>query len=807
MSRCGFGALIFLLESAVASAATAGKLALPVGLVAPGAATQPALSATEKAFLDALTAGKEDPVALSPKAQTLLVSKSPAATAALANLLASAGAPATRIAICEAIANRPEGSVITSADQYVAPLITLLGTDNEALRNAAVSALGRYRSHDVPKKLGQAASDPKQPLPQRLAALDALSRINHEDAITALLPLVGDKTSAIQQQALRALQQSTDQSTGADVAAWQAWWKQNRGAWAYQRIERLEKALADYEQTVARLRGELTTANRALYTNTPNGKKQALHVSWFQHSEEVLRELAIELVRESSLENKKVAPPIEAALRQRIGDSSATVRKKAVAVVGLLRAAGDAKLLLGQLGSETDSGVKAEIVKALGQIADPSAVAELVKAVNDPALEVVIEAATALGVLGKKGAPTAAATAKPAAEALDARFKSVAANDVALAGAMLRAMGQIVDPRFAPHFEGYVGAADATLREAAIRGLAQLSDPKHLPVMLERLGDPAPGVRTAAATAVGILGTGAAELDRLLARVVDGNETDAVGNAAWAAILAIVGKSKLDVPTQLKFAERVRATPKRYVQLVAPIEQKLAALQKVPPELADVREKLGDAQALVGQHGEAEKLFEKAYQQFVAAKDNKRAAVSAQHRVASLLRLNRLKDAMEYAGKAAGNPEPSTATAMATRVQAFVDECMKAKQPERVIELHPHLKAHLYPKIAKEQVAKFDAALAAAQAARVKALVPGLTGGDAAKKAAADKEVKAMGKAAIRPLAQALDEVLAAKTVNAAAEKSLYDVLKTLAGDAWPGYDAKLPPDQKRATLKGLLGG
>ena len=71
----------------------------------------------------------------------------------------------------------------------------------------------------------------------------------------------------------------------------------------------------------------------------------------------------------------------------------------------------------------------------------------------------------------------------------------------------------------------------------------------------------------------------------------------------------------------------------------------------------------------------------------------------------------------------------------------------------------------------------------------------------------ASYEARLSGVRSGMPLAQALDEVLAAKTVNAAAEKSLYDVLKTLAGDAWPGYDAKLPPDQKRATLKGLLGG
>lgn len=798
-------AWIAAIGSGVARSAEAPKAPAPQAkpTATKTAVTQPALNALEQEFLASLTEGKKEPSTLRAMAQALVASTNPRVTEALAKLLRSATVAATRVAICEAVADAPQGGAAHAA--FVAPLLDLLGHEAPAVRAASIRALARHRAADVPQRLGQIAGDAARPVAHRVAALDVLDRMHRAEAMAALVPLVGDKAPAIRQRVLAILRSHTDASTsqrlGRDPAAWQKWWAANGSHWAAHRLTQLAEELEQVGEEQALLLARLRSALRELYNRTTNGEKQKLHASWFADRNPGVRGLAVDLLKENYAETKHGAASMVGLLRGLIADPAASVRTGAVELVGYLKEPNDAKALLAQLAVDQDAAARAAIVKALGQIRDVSAVPALIAGLNDASRAVVLEAATALGGLGRKGEATAAAV-KPAVKALGERFQAAARADPGLTATILRAMAQIADPSFATHFAAYAEHADAGLREAAIRGVAQLGDAAQLPLLIAHLKDAAPAVRQAAAEGVGAVGRNQAALEPLLP-LLDAGESEAVRGAAWTAIKTVAGR--LDVDAQRQFGERVRTMPARYVELMTPVEKTLASRTPPPAELADLREKLGDAQVAVGQHADAEKQYENAHTQLVAAKQAARAAAVALKRVDSLLRLSRFEMAMTFAAAVTGNPDATTAETIAMRVQAFLEQCLDGKQPKLVIDLHPHLAKHLYPKIGKAWPARFDAALGQARTARVAALLPALIGEPPAR-AAAEQEIKAMGKPAVALLAAQLHTLVAAKPPNPALEQAVFTLLKTLAGDAWPGYDAKATPDAKQAAIKPLLG-
>ena len=768
------------------------------------AATQPTINVVERTLLNGLIAGKDSADSLLNSAQALLKSNTPQVKTELASLLDKSTVPATRVAICRALANASAlgAAPADTGGTFVEPLLTALATGDSTVRQAAVAALRRYRTHDVPRRLGEVAGTGTLSLEHRRAALDGLAGINHPDAITALVEVLASENEAVHAVTLTILQNQTAQTLGPDAAAWQSWWQSHRPTWVYDKLDRQTESLARSRANEKRLRDRLVASLADRYDRTPADQRTKLHLSWFKDADSAVRGLATDILLTQIHENNRPADPIAKALRDLIGDPAPDVRRRAAALIPSLdKQADDPKRLVDQLVKETNLEATIAIVGALGQVANPAAISALVARIDDARPDVVIATAKALGDLVRNANPTAEAV-KSSIPVLNRRFSAAGEQDRRIAEALLVAMAAIAD---ASSLESFVASlTNPALREAAIRGLANLGDSQHLSHIRAHLNDPSPSVRRAAALAVGQLGRGRQDLEGLVGLLDD----EPVRATAEASIMKIA--LRLDVDDQIESAKGVRGKGvPLYVSLMREFEQRLSQRQPQSEKLADMREGLADALSELDQHADAEKFYAKAHQQHVAAKRPGLAAGLAVKRVGSLLDLDRFSDAMAFAGETAGNPNPQTAERMAAVVLRFAAECMRANPPraDRVNALYPHLRDHLLSKISDESVKKkIEDMHTDAVSKRVETLARGPLAGKGGDAEAAKKEIQTLGSAAVRPLALELDRLLTATPPKLDAEPVLLALLKKLA-PKWPGYDTKATVDLKRAALKPLLAG
>lgn len=171
---------------------------------------------------------------------------------------------------------------------------------------------------------------------------------------------------------------------------------------------------------------------------------------------------------------------VGAALQARLADGEGTVRAAAAQTLGWLRIEAAAAALRAVLAGDTDDAVRAQAARALGRLGDGAAIEALVGALGSKHAGLRHQAARSLAVLAPVATP---ATAASIAAALRER---------------------LTDP-------------DAEVRIAALHALAALSAEEARAPAVAALGDANPGVRAAAAVALGRLGAASSELASALA--------------------------------------------------------------------------------------------------------------------------------------------------------------------------------------------------------------------------------------------------------------------------------------------------
>jgi HEAT repeat protein len=437
--------------------------------------------------------------------------------------------------------------------RFAEELLAALRSVRPAVRQAAAEALAVLPYADLTARLKEVAADDKLELPVRQAALWVLGRSGRKDAVPALMEQLDGGNEALQGCAADALAELAGQDFGVDAARWREWWDRHKDL---SNEKWLEMRLACQTSRVRRLEGDLERSRmqvlrlqQQVYSRLPAADRPAYIQMALEQDDPMIRALAghwaLELLPNADAAQQKVLVQVLFRLSH---DGSVDVQR--AAVLGLGRVHDPAVFdRLKALVEQGRPSVRAAAARALAQQAredGPDAKARrdevipvLQKAVDDSALEVVVEAAEGLESLG-------ALNATPVLAGL-LHHHSEAVRETAA-----QALERSADPAVLNDLLAALDDASPTVRFSLVGALAHegregggLSEEQQKEVLdkLESVlqHDADPGVRSRAATALGECGS-PAQLAALW-RSVTAGEDGRVQEKAWQAFVEIVARS------------------------------------------------------------------------------------------------------------------------------------------------------------------------------------------------------------------------------------------------------------------------
>jgi HEAT repeat protein len=570
---------------------TIQPLLLGLGLLAanPAAARPPD---ADLAQLRELLHDREDPRGQSQAALLLVQSSDPGAEKLVRQGLRRPESDEVFLALAAAVRLRQDG-------RFLDELLAALAANRPRIRQAVAETLAVLPDPELVRRLQAVAKDERADLRVRQTALWALGRCGRKQAAAVLVEQLAADAPDLRRIAASALADLTGEAHGQDAARWRAWWARHKDLTAEQWLEMrlaLQTSRAQrLEGDLARARTQVLRLQQQLYGRLPVGERPAHIQSLLEQDDPAVRALAVvwslELLPTADVARRKLLAQMLLRLSH---DSHPEVQRAAVLALGRLAdaAAFERLTLLLRAGSP---GARAAAARALaqqvrgesaGQARQKEVVPLLQKALDDPALEVVVEAAEALGGLG---APEAGPVLtgllrhpsehvrQTAAQALE-RVADGTAVDGLLKG--------LDDPSVTVRFS-VVGA----LGRAAGDGQAlPEGQRKRLLAKLEGLlrRDADPGVRSRAATVLGECAAPA--LLETLWRSVQAGAEGRVQEKAWDAFIEIIARS--GSVSLLRQWDRTLAEAKQQVRRLNLLARVSARWQQRP----DTREAAARAQ-------------------------------------------------------------------------------------------------------------------------------------------------------------------------------------------------------------------
>ncbi len=432
--------------------------------------------------------------------------------------------------------------------RFTGELVAALLANKPRLRQAVAESLAVLPSPDLLRRLEVIARDDKADVRVRQTALWAMGRTGRHAAAGALVGFV-DAQEDLRRIAIPALMELTGLNY-ADGARWKAWWARNKDLtpekWLDLRLNYQSSRAARLEGELLRARAQVLRLNQQLYGRLPVAERYTYLQVLREHEDPGVRALAVVF----STELLPSAPPAEMeglsrGILRLTDDAHAEVQRAAVLALGRLRTA-DAFARLKELLTEGQTTVRIAAARALATQAtgataaararQKQAVPLLQKALEDSSLEVVAEAAEALGSLGASEAGpvltgllrhTSESVRQTAAQALERTA------DASLAEGLLKGLDDAsVTVRFS-----LVGAAGK-----ALSGECPADARKRLLTRLESAlkRDADAGVRGRAAAVLGECG-GAEQLAPLWETVQAGEGR--VQEKAWEAMGEVLARS------------------------------------------------------------------------------------------------------------------------------------------------------------------------------------------------------------------------------------------------------------------------
>jgi HEAT repeat protein len=565
---------------------TISPILLGLGLLAAGDAP-PRPADLDVAPLQELLHDRQSPRGQSQAALLLVQSGAAGAEAAVRAGLKAPQEADTFLALA--------GAVRLCRDTRFTPeLLAALSVNRPSVRQAAAEALAVLADADLVRRLAAAAADDSADLAARQAALWALGRCGHKQAAPALLARLAGGPESLRRAAADALADLSGQDYGLDAARWRAWWGRHKGLsnerWLELRLAFQTSRAQRLEGDLARSRTQVLRLEQQLYARLPGAERPAHILSLLNQEDPAVRVLAVswalELLPAADEPRQRL---LAQALLRLSADPTPEVQRAAVLGLGLVYDPAAAERLRVVLERGRPS-VRAAAVRALARQArggDAEAAARqkavvpaLQKALTDTSLEVVVEAAEALGELG---APEAGPVLKCLLEHPSEPVRQAAAQ----------ALERVADAHLLDALLGALDDPSATVRFSLVGALAHAAgdgaglSPAQRERLLARLEallrrDADPGVRSRAATVLGGCGT-AANLAALWQGVLAA-EDGRVQEKAWAAFVEVIARAG-SLPLLQEWDRTLtgaRQGPRR-LQLLAEV----AARWQKRPELKD----------------------------------------------------------------------------------------------------------------------------------------------------------------------------------------------------------------------------
>jgi HEAT repeat protein len=488
---------------------------------------------------------RQCPRGQSQAALLLLQSEGPEAEQMVRQALRQADDLDTFLALASAVRLAQDG-------RFLDELIAALTNNRPGVRQAAAEALAVLADPQLVPRLQAVVEDERAEPVVRQAALWALGRCGRKKAAAVLLEQLGGADEVLRRTASDALTDLSGRPYGLDAAAWRLWWERCKDLpaerWLEQRLAYQADRARRLEGDLERARAQVLRLHQQLYARLPLADRLGYIQALVDHDTPAVRTMAVVWAVEL------MAAP-DASRQQAIGqvllklshDGTAEVQRAASLGLGRVgdAAALDRLLTLVQDGPPPVRAAAARALAALARGAGPDAQARqkqvvpaLQKALDDPSLDVVVEAAEELGSLGAlEAGPVLTGLLKHPSEAVR-QTAAQALERVADASVFDGLLAGLDDPSGPVRFS-LLGAA---ARAAAGPGLKD-AQRRKLGDKLEGLllKDADPGVRSRAATVLGEVGTPA--VLPVLWRCVLAGEDARVQEKAWAAFVEVLARS------------------------------------------------------------------------------------------------------------------------------------------------------------------------------------------------------------------------------------------------------------------------
>jgi HEAT repeat protein len=490
---------------------------------------------------------RQDPRGQSQSALLLVQSNDPAAEKIVREALKQTENEETFIALAAAVRLRAD-------ERFIKELLGALATPKARVRQSAAETLAGLPTPDLVAQLEKLARDPLAEVRTRQTSLWTLGRCGRKDAAGVLVEMVASDNDDLRRVAANALHDLTGQTYGLETARWQAWWAKHKSLtneqWLQLRLTFQTTRAHRLEGELLRTRAQVLRLHQQVYTRLPLADRFVYVQGLVEQDDPGVRQLAIvwslELLPTADAEKHATLATLLLRLTR---DNDSEVQRAAVLALGRFPDA-SAYGRLEQLLHSTQAHVRAAAIQAISLQArgtSPEAKARIKKVVpllqkglEDKALEVVVEAAEALGMLGapEAGPVLIGLLRHPAEHVRQTAAQALERTaDAGLIDSLLRGLNDsAVMVRFS-----LVGALS---KAVAAGGPNVTTDVKQrvldrLEVILKRDADA--GVRSRAATALGECG-GAEVLPTLWHHVQIGADAR-VQQKAWDAMVEIVLRS------------------------------------------------------------------------------------------------------------------------------------------------------------------------------------------------------------------------------------------------------------------------